>query len=182
MQADIVLSTTGAPEPIMTLERWEKIGPRRTGGSLVIFDIAVPRDFDPRIHDGDRTCIFNIDDLKRICDQTVQDRLKHVAPSEKIVEEELRRFLKDWSRRRHGPVIASLTRDFEIKRQAIVSQLFSKLNGSLSQADKSYIDGAFRLLQNQILHGPISALTEDAQEGGRHTLMDALRKLFRLHE
>ena len=38
---------------------------------MVILDIAVPRDFDPRIHDGDRTCLFNIDDLKRIREQTL---------------------------------------------------------------------------------------------------------------
>jgi len=45
---------------------------------VVILDIAVPRDFDPRIHDGDRTCLFNIDDLKRIREQTLHDRRKHV--------------------------------------------------------------------------------------------------------
>jgi glutamyl-tRNA reductase len=182
LQADIALSTTGAPEPIMTYEHWEKISHRRTGGTLVILDIAVPRDFDSRIHDGDRTCLFNIDDLKRIRDRTLQDRLNHVAPAEKIIEEELQRFLKNQSRRRHGPVIASLTKDFEAKRQVIVEQLFARLNGKMSPDDKSYIEGAFRLLQNQFLHGPISALTEDSHEGGRHTLLDALRKLFRLHE
>ena len=62
-RADIVLSTTGAPEPIVTRERYARIAPRRTG-RLVILDIAVPRDFDPRIHDGDQTNLFNIDDLK----------------------------------------------------------------------------------------------------------------------
>jgi len=87
-RADIVLSTTGAPEPIMTRERYNKILPHRTGGPVVILDIAVPRDFDPRIHDGDRTCLFNIDDLKRIREQTLRDRLKHVAPAEAIIEQE----------------------------------------------------------------------------------------------
>src|SRR5205807_6778480 len=77
-KADIVLSTTGAPEPIVTLERYQKILSRRAGGTVVILDIAVPRDFDPRIHDGDRTCLFNIDDLVRIREQTLHDRLRHV--------------------------------------------------------------------------------------------------------
>src|SRR5262249_56513062 len=65
-QADIILSTTGAAEPIVTLQRWNEVLARRTGGAAVILDIAVPRDFDPRIHDGDRPCLFNIDDLKRV--------------------------------------------------------------------------------------------------------------------
>ena len=61
---------------------------------MVILDIAVPRDFDPRIHDGDQTCLFNIDDLKRIREQTLADRRKHVAPAEAIVEQEAQRFLE----------------------------------------------------------------------------------------
>ena len=79
-RADIVLSTTGGPEPIMTRKRFAGVLARRTGGPMVILDIAVPRDFDPAIHDGDRVCLFNIDDLHRIRDQTLAERLKHVAP------------------------------------------------------------------------------------------------------
>jgi glutamyl-tRNA reductase len=181
--ADIVLSTTGAPEPIVTLQRYERIDARRTGGPLVVLDIAVPRDFDPRIHDGDRTCLFNIDDLKRIREATLADRLKHVEPAESIVNEETKAFLRDWARRRHGPVIARLTQDFEAKRREIVRELLGKLNGRLSDADRRHIEGAFRLLLNRLLHGPITALTEETHSGGGgHTLLDALRKLFRLQE
>jgi glutamyl-tRNA reductase len=180
--ADIVLSTTGAAEPIVSLERWRSVEAQRSGERIVILDIAVPRDFDPRIHDGDRTCLFNIDDLKRIRERTLHERLKHVGPAEAIVEQEQSRFLKDWARRKHGPVIARLTKEFEAKRQAIVRQLMDRLNGKLSEEDRKYVEGAFRLLQNQFLHAPISALTDDTQESGRHTLLEALRKLFGLME
>jgi glutamyl-tRNA reductase len=182
--ADIVLSTTGAPEPIVTRSRYEPIDARRTGGPLVILDIAVPRDFDPSIHDGDRTCLFNIDDLKRIREATLADRLKHVEPAEAIVHQETKAFLKDWSRRRHGPVIARLTQDCEAKRREIVRELLGKLNCRLTDEDRRHIEGAFRLFLNRLLHGPITALTEETHtgSGGGHTLLDALRKLFRLQE
>jgi glutamyl-tRNA reductase len=182
VEADIVLSTTGAPEPIMTRRRFDGILARRTAGPIVILDIAVPRDFDPRIHDGDRACLFNIDDLQRIRAQTLKERQKHIAPAEAIIEQEVKRFQSDWIRRRNGPIIAQLTQEFETRRHAIVAQLLAKLNGRLSPDDKAAIEGAFRLLQNQFLHGPISALAEEAQEPGRHTLLEALRKMFRLEE
>src|SRR6185295_18904910 len=95
--ADIVLSTTGAPEPIMTRRRFNDILARRSGGTMVILDIAVPRDFDPRIHDGDRACLFNIDDLQRIRDQTLKERQKYIAPAEQIVEQEVKKFTSDWN-------------------------------------------------------------------------------------
>ena len=174
-RVDIALSTTGAPEPIVTLERYRKIAARRSGGPIVILDIAVPRDFDPRIHDGDTTCLFNIDDLKRTRETTLADRLKHVAPAEAIVDQEAANFLAEWARRRNGPVIARLRQDFEHKRQEVVSDLLRRLNGRLTDADKKQIEGAFNLLQNRFLHGPIAALSEDSHAPGEgHTLLDAL--------
>jgi glutamyl-tRNA reductase len=181
-KADIVLSTTGAPEPIMPRRRFDDILARRTGGTIVILDIAVPRDFDPRIHDGDRACLFNIDDLQRIREQTLGERRKHIAPAEAIVEQEVKRFQNDWVRRQSGPIIARLTQEFEARRQEIVRQLMARLNGRLSAEDRAFIEGAFRLLQNQFLHGPISALAEETPDAGRHTLLEALRKMFRLEE
>jgi glutamyl-tRNA reductase len=181
-RADIVLSTTGAPEPIVTRQRFVGILARRSGGPMVILDIAVPRDFDPAIHDGDRVCLFNIDDLQRIREQTLAVRLKHAGPAEAIVEQEAARFVAEWARRRNGPIIAQLTEDFDRKRQAVVGQLLGKLNGRLSDADRKAVEGAFRLLQNQFLHGPISALGEASHGEGGSALLEALRQLFRLRD
>jgi glutamyl-tRNA reductase len=189
VRADIVLSTTGAPEPVVTRERYERVLARRRKGACVILDIAVPRDFDPAIHDGDRTWLFNIDDLQKIREATLQERQRHVAPAEAILAEETGRFVAEWQRRKIGPVIEQLTQDIEAKRQAVVRQLLTRLNGKLSEADKKYVEGAFRLLQNQILHGPISVLTQESHQGPAAsagpggsglTLLDALRKLFGL--
>jgi glutamyl-tRNA reductase len=180
-QADIVLSTTGASEPIVTRRRYNSaLAQRPSGRPTVILDIAVPRDFDPRIHDGERTFLFNIDDLQRIREQTLRDRAKHLVPAEAIIEQEQKRFLSEWGRKRNGPIIARLTQDLEAKRQEIVAELMAKLNGKLTESDRAQVEGAFRLLQSRFLHGPISALAEEAQAEHRHTLREALRKLFGL--
>ncbi len=183
VRSDIVLSTTGAGEPIMPRRRFtDKVLARRTGGPMVILDIAVPRDFDPRIHDGDRVCLFNIDDLTRVREQTLAKRKRHVAPAEAIVEQEVRKFAADWTRRQSGPVIGLLNAEVDKVRAAVVGPLMAKLNGKLSDADKAYVEGAFKLMQNRILHGPIAALQEAQKEGSSGTLLEALKKLFRLGE
>lgn len=181
VEADIVLSTTGAPEPIMMRRRFDAILARRTRGTMVILDIAVPRDFDPRIHDGDRACLFNVDDLKRIQEQTIKERQAHIQPAEMIIDQEVKRFMKDWLRKKNGPIIAQLTQEFESQRKAILTDLFTKLNGKLSKEEKAYVEGAFKLWQNRILHGPISALAEESPEPSKHTLLEAMMKLFRLN-
>jgi hypothetical protein len=66
-----------------------------------------------------------------------------------------------------------------------VDPLLAKFNGRLTDEERQYIEKAFSLLQNQFLHGPINALTEEPHETpgkGGHTLLDAVRKLFRLQD
>ena len=180
-EADIVLSTTGAPEPIVTRERFTKqIRPKRGSGPLVVLDIAVPRDFDPAIHDGDRVCVFNIDDLHQVRDATMKERRQYLEPAEAIITAEVHRFSDDWNRRKSGPVIQQLRSEVDKLRESVSGPLLEKLNGKLTDAEREYIAGAFRLFQNRLLHGPIAALQDAAKEGQSHTLLDSLKKLFRL--
>ena len=58
--------------------------------------------------------------------------------------------------------------------------LLEKLNGRLTAADREWIEGAFRLFQSRLLHGPIAALREGGAEPHAGTLRDALMKLFGL--
>jgi glutamyl-tRNA reductase len=79
-------------------------------------------------------------------------------------------------------LIARLTEDLEAKRRVVLQGLLDYFNGRLTQEDRDFLEGAFRKLQNQFLHGPISALSEEAHQGGNPTLREALRKLFRLED
>ncbi len=183
VQADIVLSTTGAPEPIVPRRRFdEKVRYRRGGRPLAVFDLAVPRDFDPAIHDGDCVSIFNVDDLTRAADQAMAERRRHVPAAEAIVTQEVDKFVQDWNRRKDGPIIGRLTAEVDRLRESILAPLLSRFNGKLSEADKAYIEGAFRLFQNRLLHGPIAALQEASRQGQGHTLREAIRKLFGLRD
>jgi glutamyl-tRNA reductase len=147
---------------------------------MVIFDMAVPRDFDPRIHDGDRVCVFNVDDLTQQKNKWVAERRKHILPAEAIIDGEVTKFVADWNRRRNGPVIGQLTAEVDRVRQSVLGPLLEKLNGQLTEADRAYIEGAFRLFQNKLLHGPIAALQEASRDDHSSTLREALMKLFGL--
>jgi glutamyl-tRNA reductase len=180
VQADIVLSTTGAPEPIVPRKRFdEKVRRRRAGRMLLIFDMAVPRDFDPRIHDGDTVSVFNVDDLARVADERMAERRRHIPAAEAIIEAEVTKFVTEWNTRQDGPVIGQLHAEVDKIRDAIVAPLLTKMNGKLSDKEKADIEQAFRLFQSRLLHGPIAALKESSREG-HGGLREALMKLFGL--
>lgn len=182
VQSDIVLSTTGAGEPIMTRTRYDGIRAKRKRGPIVILDIAVPRDFDSQVGDCDDTFLFNIDDLTKIREQTIAQRQKHIAPAEAILEQECGKFCDDWSRRKNGPIIRKLTESLDQIRQAQVQKLFGQLNGKLEDEDRKLIEWSFRQLQNQFLGGPLDALREASKDGTSAHLLEAIRKLFRLKD
>jgi glutamyl-tRNA reductase len=181
VQADIILSTTGAPEPIVTYERFKKLSARRHGRPVAILDIAVPRDFDPRIAQlAVVDLLKNIDDFHKVRDLVLRDRLRHVPAAEAIVEAEVASYLKDWSRRKMSPVISRLSQGCDAIRLEVEAQCLAKLNGKLSPDDQATIAGALRLLQNKLLHAPISVVQDEAHEERSRGLLEALRKLFRL--
>ena len=181
VQADIVLSTTGAPEPVVSRRRFdEKVRRRRAGRPLIVFDMAVPRDFDARIHDGDTVSVFNVDDLARVADERKAERRRHLPAAEAIVEAEVAKFVAEWNKRANGPLIGQLTAEVDKVRDAVLGPLLEKLNGKLTDAERAYIEGAFRLFQNRLLHGPIAALHEASKEGHSGGLREALMKLFGL--
>jgi len=65
-------------------------------------------------------------------------------------------------------------------RAEVLTQLLPRLNGKLTDEDRKQIEGAFRLFQNKLLHGPIAALQEAGKDGQSGTLLESLKKLFRL--
>jgi glutamyl-tRNA reductase len=181
IQADIVLSTTGAPEPIVR-RRWfdQKVRPRRAGRTLVVFDMAVPRDFEAKLHDGDQVSVFNVDDLTQVADQAAAERRKHLPAAEGIVTTEVAKFVQEWVRRKDGPVIGQLMSEADRLREALLAPLLEKLKGKVSPAELEHIEGAFRLFQNRLLHGPIAALQEASRAGHGGSLREAIMKLFGL--
>ena len=115
-----------------------------------MFDMAVPRDFDPRLHDGDRVSVFNVDDLQRTADQWAAERRKHIPAAEAIVAGEVTKFVHDWNRRKDGPVIGQLTAEVDKVRE---NDCDAAPGEDEWQADgcgqEAYIEGAFRLFSKK---------------------------------
>ena len=181
VQADIVLSTTGAPEPIVTRRRFDdKVRYQRGGRPLVDLRhgrAARLRPAHPRRRPRQRVQHRRPDprarpDRRRTAQARPRGRGDRRA--------EVAKFVQDWNRRKDGPVIGQLTAEVDRVRDAVLEPLLAKLNGKLTDAEKAYIEGAFRLFQNRLLHGPIAALQEASREGHSHSLREALMKLFGL--
>ena len=179
--ADVVVSTTGAAEPIVTLGAFLGIEASRGGRPLFVLDLALPRDFDPAIGDRSGVYLYSIDDLRQVCERNRADRDKELPKAMKIVDEEARSFLSDWHHRRTGPVLQQLKRDWERSKEDELRRLLNKLP-QLDERSREEIRQSFTRLVNKLLHPPMESLRDESRHGMPHALLEALAKLFQLKD
>jgi glutamyl-tRNA reductase len=177
--ADIVVSATGAPHPIVTRDRVHKAMKGRTMRPLFIIDIAVPRDVESTAGDLEQVFLYNIDDLQGIVSENLAKRSNEVARAETIVGEEVEAFLI-WSRSRAVvPTVVALRRRFEAVRQAELTRLQPKLAGLPPEA-RQRVDEVTRLLIEKLLLTPTEQLKSLDDPETIVAFSDALNQLFGL--
>lgn len=181
IEADLVLSTTGAREPIMSAEEFRAIDAARYQRTLFILDLAVPRDFDPAIGDCLGVYLYSIDDLQQACETNRKEREKEWPKAQRIIDLETDRFLAEWNHRITGPAIRQLRETTEQLKQQELQRLFYKL-GDIHPGVADEIRMSFDRLVNKLLHPPLESLRDEAHKGSPHGLLDALKRLFQLKD
>jgi len=177
--ADIIISTTSADEPVVTLADYQTIEAKRRGRTLFVLDLAVPRDFDPAIAQCSGVYLYSVDDLQEVCNKNRQERDREVPKAEKIVKRSAEAFMKDMSHRQHGAVIQQLREQWTKTKETELRRLFNKLP-ELEEREREEIQYALERLLAKYLHSPLVSLREEPPDSEPHKLVDALKKLFRL--
>ena len=179
--ADLVVSTTGAGEPIVSPDLFARVEAARGGRPLVVLDLAVPRDFDPRIGARPGVWLYSIDDLATACDANRERRRGELPAAQAIVEEETRRFMGDLHHRSTAPVIEQLKAGWSETGESELDRLFRRLP-QLGGTERAEIRQAFERYAAKLLHPPLASLRSESHSGPPHGLLDALKRLFDLRD
>lgn len=177
--ADIVVSATGATQPIVTGERIRRAMRSRRARPLFLIDIAVPRDVEPAAAEIEQVFLYNIDDLQGIVSENLQRRTEEVTRAETLVVDEVETFMA-WARSRTAiPTVVALRRRFEAIRQAELLRLQPKLS-ALSPDEKARVDEVTRLIVEKLLLTPTEQLKALSDRETVEAYADALTRLFAL--
>lgn len=180
IDADLIVSITGATEPIVTLERFRKLERQRKFRPLFILDLAVPRDFDGRLASLENVYLYSVDDLQSVCDANQAARDRDFPAAKAIVENQLQIFLLDVRHRKSGRVISELCEYWDQPKEKELERLFRKLP-TLTDAQRREIEYSFDRLVKKLLHPTLESLYEAGQNPeSQKGLLNAVRKLFRL--
>lgn len=178
-EADIVISSTGAVRPIVSVEMVRAALKQRRYRSQFYIDIAVPRDMAPEIAKIDNAFLYDIDDLEKISRDNRKDRDQEIGAAESIVQAGVDEFMK-WARSLDVvPTLVALRQSLETIRDQEVEKALKGWT-TLSEEDRDRVVNLARVLVNRILHVPLRQLREQGVSEEGSCLVDAAQKLFRL--
>lgn len=176
-RADIVIGSTGSPEPILTREQMEKIMRQRRERPIFLIDIAVPRDIEPEVGELDNVFLYNIDDLQSLVEQSSEERSREVEKVRNIIAEETHKFTL-WMRSLEAvPLIKVLREKLDGIKEAEWERYGVKL-AHLSETDQKIVQVMMQSIINKICHNPLIVMKEYAASDDGYEKLDVARELF----
>ncbi|MEI8195650.1 MAG: glutamyl-tRNA reductase [Phycisphaerae bacterium] len=179
--ADIVLTGTGSPEPIITAARFKALLKPRRYRPVVMVDIAVPRDVEEAVGKLNNVYLYNVDDLQQIAATNMERRSGEIERSRTLLAEHVSAFLCWYAGRNMGPLVKALYHRSGVLAKAELAEYMGR-HPELTEAQRHDLERLAHRLVHKLLHEPVSQMTAESQNAARPMLAVAVRKLFALGE
>ncbi|MFH1102140.1 MAG: glutamyl-tRNA reductase [Pseudomonadota bacterium] len=178
---DIIISSTGSPDFVIRKDQVKGIIRMRKNRPLFFIDIAVPRDIDPEINRLPNSYVYDIDDLKGIIVENLEDRKQEAAKGERIVEESVIHFRKWFESLDVVPTVVALRNKIEFIVKGEAKKTLQSL-GHPFENDDPVVERMANAVVNKILHDPTLFLKGLSGFETKSLSLDMIRKLFKLDE
>ncbi len=182
VEADVVISSTRAPRAIITTELMQQVIARRDGRSLLLIDIALPRDIEPTVSTLPGIHLYNLDDLQAEVERGISLRLQEVERVRAIIAEEVANYQRWLASLSVVGTISDLRQHADVLRQQELARTLRQLPPSLSEREVAAVQELTTRLINKLLHTPMLRLKDAAAAGQGHIYAEAMRYLFDLEE
>lgn len=163
-RVDVVITATGATQPIIDRAMVQKALAARRYRSLLLIDLSVPRNIAQQVDDLEQAFLYNVDDLTAVMEQGKVERAQAADAADALVNEEASRFMQKLKEVSIGQHIGALTRSAEQIRR-IEFERSEKVLSTLDPKQRKAVEAMTRAMMTKMLHRPITTLREAAREG-----------------
>jgi glutamyl-tRNA reductase len=177
--ADIVVSTTNSPHHLIERAELEMVMAERQNRSLLLIDLAVPRDIDPACRELAGVSLHDVDDVQAIVERNVSGREAEVPRAERIIDSELARFERWLAAQEVVPTVSALRE----RADRIVEQVLAENESRwerLSSDDRQRLRVMARAIASRLLHEPTLRVKDAADRDDAYLYVHVLRELFGL--
>lgn len=180
-RVDIIISSTGAQGFILQKQQVKAVMRGRRNRPIFFIDIAVPRDIDPAINTLNNAYVYDIDDLKDVVEENIEDRNREAIKAERIIDEAVINFRQWVQGLGVVPTIKALRSKVQSMAREEVRKTLQQME-HLSNKDRETIERMAESLTNKILHAPTHYLKSNGCQKDRATSLDIARKIFGLND
>lgn len=181
LEADILISSTGATEYVIDLELMQFVDRLRKGKPLFMVDIAVPRDLDPRIGDLPNVFLYDIDDLQGIVEANLAERERAAAQINKMIETEIDQFNEWVATLGVVPIIAALRQKANRIQVETMSSIENKMP-NMSDRERKILNKHTKSIINQLLKEPILQAKELSTSENPGEQLQLFQQIFGIEE
>lgn len=181
VQADVIISSTGAPHQILSKADLHEIILQRRNRPIFLIDIAVPRDIDPRANEIDNVYLYDLDDLQGVAQANLRERQREAERAESLIDREVSQFVAWLASLEVVPTIVAMREKVESIRQEELRRALARLPG-LTEQEREAISTLTSSIVNKILHDPMTELKRQSAEKDGHLYANILRRLFAIKE
>jgi glutamyl-tRNA reductase len=178
-EADILITSTAAPEAIITANMVRKAMKTRRHKPVFAVDIAVPRDIEAEVAEVRDVFLYTIDDLQKVIQDGQSSREAAAVDANRILDDEIRRYLSIERAKRASPLIVALREQGETIRDGVLREAQRRLDKGVDS--REVVEFATAMLMKKILHNPSVRLREAAEHEDTE-IIDATRSLFGIDE
>jgi glutamyl-tRNA reductase len=161
VSADILISSTGAPHTILSADMVKHAMQAREQRSMVLIDIAVPRDIDSDAANIPLVKLYDIDNLNEKLEGALAERMSEVPQVKSILDEEIKEFSEYMKSLEMIPIISDIRQQAEGIRKEMLDKTLRRLP-DLTEAERVRIEAMTQALVKQILHAPTNRLRAEA--------------------
>ncbi len=179
VEADIVLSSTGAEHAVITADQFRNLLKPRRYRPVVMVDIAVPRDIEPAVGKLNNVYLYNVDDLQRVVNETRGKRDDAVEQSHSVLHRHVEDFVRWFGARDVGPIVRALYEQSHDIARREMDELFARMP-ELTTDQRHELERMMHRVIGKMLHAPVTQLTQQAEASARPMLAAAILKLFEL--
>ena len=170
--ADIVVTATACPKPILTQTRMRAIQKQRRGRPLFMIDLAVPRNIEPTVGQLDQVFLYDVDGMGKIVEENQRERINQVESCEAILDQEVESFQKWLGESLVKPLIVQMYDDAHKLRDAEVEAVYRRCP-DLTDQQRRAIDQLAERLIGKFMHPWVSTIREHRSSAPSARLVDA---------
>jgi glutamyl-tRNA reductase len=176
-RADIVISSTASPLPILGKGTVESALKKRRHSPMFMVDIAVPRDIEEEVGDLNDVFLYTVDDLKGIIEENVKSRQDAAKQAEPLIISGVERFMREL---RSLDVVSTVT-SLRTQVEKLRDECLVKARKQLANGDDpaKVLQQFAHTYTNKILHTPTKQMRKAGAEG-QLEIMDWVQELFQL--